>query len=499
MKGLGFFINLKIFFGGMALSFFMAGCLPLTISGPTDQAASKENTAPAMIPLDFDFDGSASLSGQVPEGQTSIEVANLSQNEYVRKVTIDLGEHFQSTNICATKTIFGRHGTAFCSTSDSFLSTSVGGGNDDNDALTSRSDTASAGQSWTSIVIDLGSDFIKSNICSGKYIFGRVGTALCQSLATYSFRDKGAPVSAGRIIPVQSKDRFSWCDHDGTNCGTATANKPVNIVKNASLNTCGTEQTTVAARVAHCASVNSGVCSNGTDLTRAACVANAAFWISATWDGIIDGNSSLSVWRLVTKYADGAVGKEVWLDDNTGLLWSDNLGNLDGNGAVLSTDQQGKFAWCIASGNTENVGSDCRVGVVGSSNRGGVSLCAEAEGLVTPDGAHSVAANANTIVSWDSAGTAIIGAKGGMKSVSTSVAPAVTWRLPTREDFFRAHADGMGYVLPRFRGLEFWSASASINNSIAAWYFGSGTTGFVETRETNIWNKKYIRCVGSAR
>lgn len=39
--------------------------------------------------------------------------------------------------------------------------------------------TPPAGSSWKDFTVDLGSDFLDTNICSGKSIFGRSGSALC--------------------------------------------------------------------------------------------------------------------------------------------------------------------------------------------------------------------------------------------------------------------------------------------------------------------------------
>lgn len=96
------------------------------------------------------------------------------------------GEAPDPATVCASanggQDIAGTSGTAFCSTASSLSPTSMGGGNDANDAVTSRTDTAGASASWTSVVIAMGTDFIKANICNGKTIFGRTGTAICNSI-----------------------------------------------------------------------------------------------------------------------------------------------------------------------------------------------------------------------------------------------------------------------------------------------------------------------------
>lgn len=78
---------------------------------------------------------------------------------------------------------------------------------------------------------------------------------------------------------------------------------------------CGTSQTTIALRIADCATANPS---------------------SHTWNGATQCNGGQGTWRLVTRSASN---KEVWQDQRTGLLWS----------SVVGTG----LNWCQATGNTQ--------------------------------------------------------------------------------------------------------------------------------------------------
>ena len=84
--------------------------------------------------------------------------------------------------------------------------------------------------------------------------------------------------------------------------------------------TCGTTQSTIAARIADCATV---------------------FGANATWDGSVDGNAGQGVWKLVTRTGPvtSSMGQEVWQDERTGVLWSSLVSKA--------------INWCMASGNND--------------------------------------------------------------------------------------------------------------------------------------------------
>ena len=375
---------------------FLGGCKGTTVTGGGDNEPELKLTA-----VDLNLDGASSESGQVVDGETSVEIANLSATEYVRQVVIDLGAHFSP-----------------------------------------------------------------ENICNGKTIFGRAGTAACAAFFDNSFRDKGMVTT--RLIPDVTKDDDGYL-----------AGNNVDQVDHSILLACGTTQAEIdgdEGRIADCVDINGA---------------------AATWDGAARSNSGHGVWKLVSKTADGAVGKEVWRDERTKMLWSDFLGNLDGSGVPTGGASQDNFGWCLASGNTQNEGGvDCRVNEAGSYNEAGVSLCAEDPDLLTPNGAHNVSAGANELPTWTEEGTAIIDAKGGMKLAATPASPAVTWKLPNREDFLQAFANGAGFVLPRFHGRGFWTASVKSGTSNKAWYFHVNPNGEVSVYHYGRSNGSIVRCVG---
>lgn len=322
--------------------------------------------------------------------------------------------------------------------------------------------TAPEGIAWRSFLIDLGPHFLAENICDGKTIFGRLGEALCGALVDNRLRDKGG--TTRRLVPIVASDTDGYQD---TN---------VDEVDHTVLNACGTMQATIDGRIADCSLVNGA---------------------AAMWSGAQEGNAGHGDWKLVTKIANGNAGKEVWRDERTQLLWSDNLSNINGSGVPTGGTSQQNFGWCFASGNTQNAGGiDCRTGVVGSHNRAAVSLCAEVGGLLTPNGAHSASTAANSLVSWISTGTAIVDAKGGMLLNATASSPSVTWRLPTRADYLQAYANGMGYVLPRFLSPYFWTSSVAAYDLGFAWLFNVDALGNLylgAPARTDAWN---TRCVG---
>jgi hypothetical protein len=202
---------------------------------------------------------------------------------------------------------------------------------------------------------------------------------------------------------------------------------------------CGTNQSTVAARIADCAAQNP---------TR------------STWDGPTNGNAGQGVWKLVTYNST----HEVWRDERTTLLWSDRLGTTNwcrasgssGGGPFAEVDQ---YNYCDNVANQNQVTPE--------------SWCTEDPGLDTPGAYDSM--------------------KGGMRFAATGTSPSVVWRLPTIYDYQMASIDGIRFTLPNMVFL-FWSASVYSFNRIFAWYFGGdvGTFSLV----TRVNGGYSVRCVG---
>jgi hypothetical protein len=153
------------------------------------------------------------------------------------------------------------------------------------------------------------------------------------------------------------------------------------------------------------------------------------------WKGLVNGNAGEGNWKLLARNSSG---REVWLDESTGLFWSD----------VVATSN-----WCQASGNTEpsliNDGIDCNV--IGA----GVSRCESAAVLGLP-------------------------------------AADIAWRLPTRGDFLQADLNGARFVLPRTT-TQVWTATLAGDNREQAWSI-TVQTGVLSkvARDQSLG----IRCVG---
>lgn len=185
-----------------------------------------------------------------------------------------------------------------------------------------------------------GSDWLSENICSGKTILGRLGTAACglllgdltgsnvsrnpgvivhPNLATADqptssqltlkeeasdYADEDLPTTGGygyRDVPKILKDDEGY---DGFN--VAYAPRPTLV--------CGSSGS-IEDRIADCVTQNAS---------------------SSTWDGSTQGNSGQGTWKLVSMIA---ANKEVWRDERTKLVWSSQV--------------SASANWCRASGSTE--------------------------------------------------------------------------------------------------------------------------------------------------
>lgn len=193
-------------------------------------------------------------------------------------------------------------------------------------------------------------------------------------------------------------------DDDGTVGGNVTfATRPTQ--------SCGTTQNTIASRINDCASRNGS---------------------TSTWDGSVNGNGAQSSWSLVT--FNGV--HEVWRDNRTGILWSDNLGNTTRCRAIGTADDPSGY--CNSPAYQDQTTPE--------------SWCREETGSSTP-------------TSYDSM-------KGGMRSTATSNSPSVSWRLPTKWDFHMAEIDGVRFVLPGL-GAAVWSSTIYSPSRAFCWTFDS--------------------------
>lgn len=335
-------------------------------------------------------------------------------------------------------------------------SKTVDGSGESAPPLTTVTLEAESGTAWTKFTIDLGAQFLAENICAGKTIFGRLGEAACFSVLDNRFNDVGE--STKRLIPQTGRDDDGYAplsEDDGFGDET-----PVEYIRTlyapdlTAQPACG-ESGSVAERVASC---------------------------DFEWNwGTLESNVDHGRWSLVTKTT--STGAQVWRDDRTGLVWSDNLGTTN---------------HCIASGSIENFDQAAATVLYGESPAGngwgatmlfdcaaenpdpdaggpfvGRSWCAESSILETP--------------------SSLDEAKGGLR------APVVEWRLPTREDYLHAYANGLGYVIPNFLNDSLvgpWTASIASSDRGTAWSVTASSIGsfsfFNDPRST----VSPVRCVG---
>lgn len=262
---------------------------------------------------------------------------------------------------------------------------------------------------------------------------GSGGTGTSEGMGARAYRDIGSTTE--RLRPLVNKDHDGMNETSGSRSGLAAVGDPDNTVAFAdtsAITTCGNTQTTVAARIADC---------------------------NFSWDGTTLGNAGQGKWHLVTKVNS----KQVWQDERTGLLWSDNLGNAN---------------WCQGAGNTENLNSiDCTAGA-GSNLQPAtpVSMCAEDTGF-NSDG-------------YDDA-------KGGMRLAASGTSPSIKWRLPTREDLMLAYVNGGPYAAPFFRDTNgYWTASVYSLNRAQAWGISANANGRVLINAATRSASYAVRCVG---
>ncbi len=159
------------------------------------------------------------------------------------------------------------------------------------------------------------------------------------------------------------------------------------------------------------------------------------------WKGVTNGNAGEGIWKLFTR---NSLGREIWMDEKTGLVWSDILTTNSGANILAN--------WCQASGNKESAlianGVDC-------NDLGNVSRCESAT---------------------------VIG-----------IAPSdVSWRLPTRGDYLQADLNGARFVLPR-TNQQVWMATVSSQNREQALMINV-QNGVISTIDRD--QQQLVRCVG---
>jgi hypothetical protein len=163
---------------------------------------------------------------------------------------------------------------------------------------------------------------------------------------------------------------------------------------------------------------------------------------------------------------------------------------MDGS-VAQSGHGTGLFNWCIASGNVQTTPYNCS-----TRNRLPASLCGEGAGLYIPPSVLAMATAASSLTSWNpvTAENEVTNSKGGMLLAST---PSVEWRLPTREDFLVAHANGAAMVLPRYLDFRWFTSTSMTDSSGFVWTWlpvSAGNTSLQDVAQSN--DGHYVRCVG---
>lgn len=205
-----------------------------------------------------------------------------------------------------------------------------------------------------------------------------------------------------------------------------------------STNTCGTAQATIELRIADCA-------------------AHGTIGPGATWDGSTKGQAGQGLWKLVARTGDVAssVGKEVWQDTQTGLLWSSKLTPTGTN-------------WCKASGSnfiTNNPSAE------DDPNNYCDNATYQNTGVGPTVKAVSVCYEDGGVYFTDSDGAILTSGKAGLGLAST---PSVRWRIPTVYDYLIADAHGLKFVLPDFTSGFEWTGTIYSAASVNA--FGTNNT-----------------------
>lgn len=162
------------------------------------------------------------------------------------------------------------------------------------------------------------------------------------------------------------------------------------------------------------------------------------------WEGEKFGAAGEGLWKLVSL---NGIGKEIWLDGRTGMVWSY---------LRINSEEKNTFNWCKASGNDENQTTTATVDC--NELAEGESLCAREE--------------------------------------LSEVGAQVKWRLPTRNDYLQGDLNGLRFVLAKESEQGLWTATlrASAEGRTQAWVFrtSEGTlTGAALSSE------HHVRCIGT--
>lgn len=270
---------------------------------------------------------------------------------------------------------------------------------------------------------NISTSLTKNDICSGKFLFGEAGTALCNPLITttplVSLMHRNQATTQMTLQEEFSLSSYAAgyrevpdinLDDDGLDNSTTIT------IASTPLNPCGLTQNTVDNRISDCL------------------VENGA---NATWDGATKGHGAEAKWKLVSLTASG---KEVWRDERTQYLWSD----------VVTFGSN----WCLAVGNAQ---SDDPSGIC--NNVGYQPQYPLIESYCVENGTLAVTGS-----SEDYTTGSYKDEKGGMGLISDLTRPSIRWRAPTFADFELADINGIRFVHPAMKRRGsfdeyFWTAT----------------------------------------
>jgi hypothetical protein len=368
-----------------------------------------------------------------------------------------------------------------------------------------------------------------SKVCSGTTLFGVAGTATCYSTSNILQSNASRNLGTTQLTLAQEVSTYA-----GSVGAPPASNLPSNYREitdqtkdNEGSNAVGANQYGTRPQVA---------CGGTAILTItnkiADCVSKNGS--NATWDGSVKGTAGQSIWKLVFSSGQAVAGTcsiaamstdcyEVWQDQRTGLLWSSSLFRVSSTTGINH---------CLASGNSQNVDTDCSVGgsyqyattpgsaCSESAETGGVQalvgICSNATGTLISSGLCTGAGGTwynNTLTPTGgqedySTGNYSI-AKGYMGAKSNT---QVRWRLPTRYDFELADVDGIRFVMPDLGrqggaggrasdgtpgtavlALGQWTSTIRSDSRSSAW-IASATLIAVTTADRS--TRGSVRCIG---
>ena len=301
-----------------------------------------------------------------------------------------------------------------------------------------------------------------SNIKANVYLFGVLGSAggendwgsgMHKDWRTTPQQLRQEASNSGELDP--NGDYYIIPRFNESNDGDWVSTAPVNR-STWGTTTCGVTQTTLTDKIASCSSLT-----------------------DSTWIGSVRGNAGQSTWKLVMRTGNksNGMGKEVWIDTATGMLWS----------SLVSKG----INWCQASGAH-------MVDGVSYKSTGDATICGNSAYQSTSAPIYSAC------MELSSGSTAAPSDSGGRLSLSKTSSPKVDWRIPTLYDYEIAEYHGIRLVLPdmgvsRNDADTFAEWTGTINSAVTteAFVFESryGSHGSLN-RKTSTTDIVGVRCIG---